>query len=309
MNRPIVLLGPQRQRCSIADVLQSLQLRGKVALISAGWEEDEAQDDWVRAQVSNELENLELFARAEAVFAADQELIEVLRDRQDQLRELRNAYKLRRDHLIEAARELKLESHHVMDPSPEWDSAINMIRQLDREYVARTRQVCQQFDRRLKTGRRPPVARQRREIQSQLRDVEAILIAGGHVGILLNRMNLFAVQEAAADLPLIAWSGGTMAIGKRIVFFHDSPPQGRGNAEVLRAGLGLYDGVLPLPHARTRLKLDDPLRVSLFASRFAPDRCVIMEPETRLTFHERQWTIHQTATLLTSQGTLESWTT
>ena len=32
-----------------------------------------------------------------------------------------------------------------------------------------------------------------------------------------------------------------------------------------------------------------------------------MEPETRLTFHERQWTIHQTATLLTSQGTLESW--
>ena len=309
MNRPIVLLGPQRQRCSIADVLQSLQLRGKVALISAGWEEDEAQDDWVRAQVSNELENLELFARAEAVFAADQELIEILRDRQDQLRELRNAYKLRRDHLIEAARELKLESHHVMDPSPEWDSAINMIRQLDREYVARTRQVCQQFDRRLKTGRRPPVARQRREIQSQLRDVEAILIAGGHVGILLNRMNLFAVQEAAADLPLIAWSGGTMAIGKRIVFFHDSPPQGRGNAEVLRAGLGLYDGVLPLPHARTRLKLDDPLRVSLFASRFAPDRCVIMEPETRLTFHERQWTIHQTATLLTSQGTLESWTT
>ena len=215
------------------------------------------------SRVSNELENLELFARAEAVFAADQELIEILRDRQDQLRELRNAYKLRRDHLIEAARELKLESHHVMDPSPEWDSAINMIRQLDREYVAQTRQVCQQFDRRLKTGRRPPVARQRREIQSQLRDVEAILIAGGHVGILLNRMNLFAVQEAAADLPLIAWSGGTMAIGKRIVFFHDSPPQGRGNAEVLRgAGLGLYDGVLPLPHARTRLKLDDPLRVS-----------------------------------------------
>jgi hypothetical protein len=305
----IVLLGPQRLHGVIDKALNSLDVRGKVALISAGWEEDESQDDWVGQQISNELVNLQLFARAEAVFSEDVEMFQLLRERQDRLRELRSAYNLRCDHLIAAARELKLKIRSEMGLDAEWNSAMRMIRRLDREYVARTRKVCQQFDQRLKIGRRPQVARHRQEIQTQLKDVEALLIAGGHVPILLNRLNIFGVPRSAPDLPIVAWSGGTMAIGKRIVFFHDSPPQGPGNAEVLRAGLGLYDGVLPLPHAKTRLKLDDPLRVSLFACRFAPDRCVVMNSDTQLTQCEREWTIQGTATCLSLKGALEPWKT
>ncbi len=45
-----------------------------------------------------------------------------------------------------------------------------------------------------------------------------------------------------------------MVVCETVVLFHDSPPQGAGNAEVLDAGLGLARGVIALPHARRRLR-------------------------------------------------------
>ena len=68
-----------------------------------------------------------------------------------------------------------------------------------------------------------------------------------------------------------------MAVGERIVLFHHFPPQGHGNTEVLEAGLGLVRGVVPLPHARRRLDLDDPKRMSRLARRFAPARCLALD--------------------------------
>ena len=61
-----------------------------------------------------------------------------------------------------------------------------------------------------------------------------------------------------------------MALGQRVVLFHDSPPQGFGNAEVWGPGLGLYTGVLVFPHAQRRLALEDAGRVAILARRFQP---------------------------------------
>ena len=93
-----------------------------------------------------------------------------------------------------------------------------------------------------------------------------------------------------------------MALGERIVLFHDSPPQGAGHAEVLRSGLGLYAGIVALPHARRRLKLDDPDRVSLFARRFAPDRCLAFDDGARLDLLGRRWDYAEGISRLTPQG-------
>jgi hypothetical protein len=68
-----------------------------------------------------------------------------------------------------------------------------------------------------------------------------------------------------------------MALGRRVVLFHDSPPQGFGNAELLDSGLGLYRRMLVMPHARRRLKLGDPGRVTELARRFAPRVCVPLD--------------------------------
>jgi hypothetical protein len=41
-------------------------------------------------------------------------------------------------------------------------------------------------------------------------------------------------------------------------------------------------GMVPLPHARARLLLDDKPRMTVFARRFAPARCVLLENGTRV---------------------------
>jgi hypothetical protein len=117
----------------------------------------------------------------------------------------------------------------------------------------------------------------------------AFAVAGGHVAVLLNRLRLFGLAELVGERPVFAWSGGAMVLGERLVLFHDDPPQGAGHAEVLEAGLGLYQGLLPLPHARRRLKLDEPLRVALFARRFADLTCVALDDGATLCLEHGRW--------------------
>jgi hypothetical protein len=123
---------------------------------------------------------------------------------------------------------------------------------------------------------------------------------------LLNRMRLFQLDALLTSLPrrlpVFAWSAGAMAITERVVLFHDSPPQGAGNAEVLGPGLGLVPGIVVLPHARRRLRLDDPERVSLFARRFKPDLCVPLDEGDRVVWDDRSWTAGPTTRRLLPSG-------
>ena len=90
------------------------------------------------------------------------------------------------------------------------------------------------------------------------------------------------------------------------MLFHDSPPQGPGDAEVYAPGPGHRSrGLVPLPHARhRRLRLDDPARVALFARRFAPDLCVPLDEGERLDWDEggTEWTPSRETLALTAKG-------
>jgi hypothetical protein len=114
-----------------------------------------------------------------------------------------------------------------------------------------------------------------------LGDAAALVVAGGHVGVLADALHLFNVA-AALRSPVIAWSAGAMALAERIVLFHDRSARGPGHPETFDSGLSLLHGVVPLPHARARLLLDDTPRMAVFARRFAPARCVLLESGTRL---------------------------
>ena len=73
-----------------------------------------------------------------------------------------------------------------------------------------------------------------------------------------------------------------MALAERIVLFGDRSPHGPGHPEVYGSGLSVVRDVVPLPHARARLLLDDTPRMATFAQRFAPARCVLLEAGTRV---------------------------
>jgi hypothetical protein len=133
------------------------------------------------------------------------------------------------------------------------------------------------FDAAWQPRERPVLAHHVRELRAQIEPTEAVVIAGGHVAVLLNRLLLFGIAELAGARPIVAWSAGAMALTERVVLFHEDPPHGQAISEVLDTGLGLARDLVVLPEPRQRLRLDDPARVGELAERYAPAVCIALD--------------------------------
>lgn len=309
LTRRIILLGPQPGYQTIREAVERLNPQGRVGMITAGWEEGEDEDHDLRVAIEERAEvraaNLRLFGRTEHLFVDDKQLIGLLQERQDELRELRVVYNSRLDLLLSAARATLAATTTRVSLEREQESSIDVVRQLDREYVERTSEVCARFDEMIRITERPSLVPHRHELADFLDHCAALVISGGNAAITLNRLRIFGILDDHPELPVVAWSGGAMALSDQIVFFHDSPPQGPGNPEVLRAGIGAFRDVLPLPDARHRLRLDDQMRVALFARRFSRYACVILDERTILERYDGQWHANEGTQKLGEDGTLK----
>lgn len=257
--------------------LRELGVRGKVALITAGWQEREAEDTALVAHLGVDAVNLRLHTRSEEVFADDEELREAYKARQTLLRQLQDFYRLRLDYADEAARAIAV--RHVDEEllAQEWTVSVEVLRHLDRDHEVRCGAIHAAFEARWRPLERPAIARHRQELAALLEPTEAVVIAGGHVASLLNRIRMFDVLGLAAGKHVVAWSAGAMLLGDRVVLFHDSPPYGKGIAQVLEAGFGLAPGLVVLPDPRRRIRTDDGQGIARFAQRMAPADCVAMD--------------------------------
>ena len=303
-SRRLLLLGPQPDFATLKAALARLSGNQPVAVVTAGWQEDESADTDLMSQLPRGSTNLNLFQRSEALFEKDVELIRVLRVRQDELRVLRKTYLLRLNRCLAAVRDLSRYKPQIrFDLQPEIAAAYETLRQLDRQYLVRTTQICDHYDQELDICHRESVQAHRAELQQMLDRSSALVISGGHVGIILNRLRLFGILDLN-DLPIVAWSAGAMALADQIVLFHDHPPQGKGNPEVLRAGMGLFHEVLPLPGARQRLQLDDRERISLLARRFDDFACIEFNADTIVERFRGHWR-HTRCSRLKADGSLE----
>ena len=285
----VVLLGPQRFRPSLRDTVRSLGVEGPVAVVTAGWQERESEDKELEAHLDCEVVDLLLYHRYDDVLSRDPELRAALRERQNRLKELQELYRLRLGHMLQAARELMAREGRGLFLREQRQAAIRAVRTLDRQHLRRLSRIHEEFAWQWQPAERAPVAHHRRQLAGMLGRASVLAIAGGHVSVLLNRLRLFDLLPLVAGRPIVAWSAGAMALADRVVLFHDSPPQGAGNAEVLDRGLGWCRGIVPLPHARRRLRLDDPVRVALFARRFSPSTCVILDETARLAWDGERW--------------------
>lgn len=304
MTSQIVILGPQRFEPTLADAAKSLGIDGDIATVTAGWQEREAEDAELRDHLGSRTVNLLLHRRGEDVFQSDRQLQAAHGLRQERLRQLQVVYRLRLAHAKAAAREMLGTEGDRWLLEPEQIGAIEAIRALDAHHLDRVRDVHASFESSVHPWDRPVVARHRAELSDIVSRTSALAVAGGHVAVLLNRMRLFGVLELGGNKPILAWSAGAMVLAERIVLFHDSPPQGPGNAEVLGDGLALLPDVVPLPHGSRRLRLGDPARVALFARRFAPSRCVVLDKGARLDYGDGLLTTEGCA-VLGLQGQVE----
>lgn len=282
--KPVVLLGPQHVVPTAGRVLRELRVTQRVALCNAGWQERESEDQALLADLGVPAVNLKLHERSEDVFQRDPELAAAYKERQARLRRLQDFYRVRLEHGEDAERVISLRQVDPALLAEEQKVSLDMVRRLDQDHLDRCRAVHAEFEERWRPAERDAVVRHRRELVGLVRQVEAVLIAGGHVAVLLNRMKLFELAELAARRTVLAWSAGAMALSEKVVLFHDRPPHGRGVAEVLDAGFGLFPGLIVLPDPRRRLRLDDRGRVTRFAERFAPAICVAMDQGAQLVF-------------------------
>lgn len=301
----VVLLGPQRPEPDVGRVAHDLGLSGPAALITAGWREWEEDDGHLRAALPGAF-NLRLYGRAERVSREDPELTQAHRRLQARIKELRRAYNVRLAPAMDAWIELEgMEgAPEVLDA--ERRHALRAVRALDRHHARRIGALRREFYARWDPLNRRAVARERDEIRRALEPALVVVVEGGHVLALLNRLRLFGMGDLLAGRVVFACSGGAMALSRRIVLFHDSPPWGPGHAEMGEVGLSLYAGIVAFPDGSRRLRLGDPGRVARLARRFAPDACVVLDRGTRIEWDGRRWRTPGSIRL-TDAGRTDTW--
>jgi hypothetical protein len=275
----ITLLGPQR-RPTLERVAASLYPEGPLAAITAGWQERESDDAELSRLLGSRDVNLRLHARWLDVQERDPAFAVGERRLAELLGELQDLYLLRLDHALQAVYAIGWHGGDRLR-SGVLTEAIETVRELDAAHLRRADALRGEFYQGLAPHDRPVIAEHRAEVAGLLGDAVALVVAGGHVGVLADTLHLFNVA-AALRSPVIAWSAGAMALAERIVLFHDRSAHGPGHPEIFGSGLSVLHGVVPLPHARARLLLDDVPRMAVFARRFAPARCVLLENGTRL---------------------------
>jgi len=70
------------------------------------------------------------------------------------------------------------------------------------------------------------------------------------------------------------------------VLFHDRAAHGPAVAEIHGRGLGVAPGLVALPSAHRRLRMDDHAAMGLLARRFAPADCLVLEAGDRVDLAE-----------------------
>lgn len=287
----VVLLGPQR-RPTLDGVVRSLGLAGPFATVTAGWREREPDDGELVSLLGGPAGqhgavNLGLYRRGVDVAERDPVFAAGWDELRRTLAGLQEVYLLRLDYALRAVYAVQRQAG---SGSEAVEDAVAAVRSLDEAHLRRVNGARGEFYARLEPHARPVIAAHRDEVAAVLRDAGALVVAGGHVGVLADVLHLFNVAAALNDGSLvIAWSAGAMALTDRIVLFHDRAPQGPGHPEVYGSGLSLLRDVVLLPHARARLLLDDAPRMAVLARRFAPARCVPLEAGNRIDVYDDAW--------------------
>jgi hypothetical protein len=300
--RAVVLLGAQRFDPSLGASVSRLGVDGKIAIVTAGWQEREREDEELSAHLGGRTVNLRLHERAEDVFRGDPELNAAHRERQETLRHKQDFYRIRLEHALDADWVIRQRAAPSAVLAEEGEASVNAIRELDAWHLGQCARIHEAFEERWSLATRAGIAKHRKEIADVVAECDAMAIAGGHVATLVNRLFLFDIGSLVKDRIVFAWSGGAMAISERIVLFHDDPPQGPGASEVLDAGLGLVRGVVVFPQPEQRLRLDRKDRVRVLVQRFAPATCLAFPARSRVTWRAGRFSMPRSVIKLEADG-------
>lgn len=264
------MLGPERPDPILPRVLEGVN--GPVALISAGWRYDEDRDEPLRDAIGRPVHNLRLYGAFQDIERDAPDLAAAHTRKQAALKAVKTVY---RDAIVSSLAGVQKLWSDRRDPGCPWfRQAVRHLQEVDALFLAECDRLHEEFAATERPLQHPRVQAVRDRIGDALAQCSAVLIAGGHVGVLRNRMAFFGLDTALRGHRVIAWSGGAMVLAERILLYHDHTTYGVGLAEYLDRGFGLVPGAVFLPHAEQRLDLGSADNVAILAARLAPLRAI-----------------------------------
>jgi hypothetical protein len=280
-----VLLGPQRFLTTAGTVVRGLRPEGTVATVTAGWQDREPADDELDEVMGGRSRNLLLYERLTDVLETDEHFATEALAHRDAMDELAGLYSLRLQRALDSVYTVARRPARQDIADAAFADAVRDVRDIDAWYLRTVDQLYGELEAAAPVDGSESVLRHRHEVAEVLRDATVLAVAGGHVGILIRCLRLFAVGPPS-ELPVVAWSAGAMALTERVVLYNDRGPQGVQGAEVWDRGVGRVRDVVAMPHARRRLLLDDPLHAKVLVHRFAPARCLLLDDGTHVEMND-----------------------
>ena len=197
MSAPLLLLGPQRPEPNLPEVLATLPGDGPVVAITAGWRHDEGETEFLFQDIGPSAEVLPLYTWFEEILTDSPALFRVYRARQDRIGRLKELYRLRLKPAMDTVRALAdVAREEPALVGPELEDALGVVRALDAHFLARADSVHVEFHGRLRAAQTPLVRRRRAEAAARVAGARVVLVAGGHVAVLRNRLIFFDLDRA-----------------------------------------------------------------------------------------------------------------
>ena len=306
----VVVTGPHRGAIRLGEALEALGAPpGPAAAITVGWRESEsvtAELEREAAASGRPLRPLLLGERVRRVFDRDPELAGEHRALQERIRAEEQLYGARLRQAVEARHAVSRISAPEDCKRPYTEAAWDAVLAADRFHTAQQRGLWERFRSRVRPSARPALCAEIEAVRAILRDCAVLLVAGGHVAVIRNRLMLLDLGGDLARLPIVAWSGGAMALSPRVVLFHDRLPYGSARPEILGEGTATLPGAAFFPDASRRLDLADREGLGELAVRVAPQRAVLLDPGDRLDWDGTGWTSPNGIRLLATTGEVEN---
>ena len=208
-----------------------------MATVTAGWQDREPADHELDEVMDGRSRNLGLYGRLSDVLTHDEHFAAQALAHRDAMDELAGIYSLRLQRALDTVYAVGRRPAREDVADAAFADAVREVRDIDAWYLGVVDSLYGELEESAPPERSELVARHRHEVGELLSDASVLAVAGGHVGILVRCLRLFAVVPPP-EMPVVAWSAGAMAMTERVVLYNDNGPQGVQGAEVWDRGIG-----------------------------------------------------------------------
>jgi len=167
---------------------------------------------------------------------------------------------------------------------------MNTIVDMDNEMVEICREIDDYFFKKSNVMENPTYKKMKKKFEKRILSANSIFIFGGHVAVLLNRLNFFKLKGAflkalANGANFYTVSAGSDVLCDKIILYgwvDMANPEPEADFEFFDNGFGLITKLTVFPHCHDRIKHDDIDTLSYLAHRFKSHLCVGLDQHSFL---------------------------